>query len=56
MQLDKYNCLFVSSANAFLVCWGDMETNSGPKFSSISFRHGNLNGVTAHNFFRVSLL
>ena len=39
------------------VCIGDTETNPGPKKNTkISFCHRNLNGITVHNFSKVSLL
>ena len=35
---------------------GDTEINPGPKRSSLTFCHWNLNGVAAHEFIKVSLL
>ena len=39
-----------------LYCCGDIEINPGPKRSSLTFCHWNLNGVAAHEFIKVSLL
>ena len=40
-----------------LICFGDVESNPGPKKQyQISFCHWNLNGLAAHNFSKVSLL
>ena len=32
-----------------LSCCGDIEENPGPKYSSLTFCHWNLNGLTAHD-------
>ena len=34
---------------------GDIEKNPGPKYSSLTFCHWNLNGLTAHDSIKVSL-
>ena len=40
-----------------IVCSGDIEVNPGPKIKSqLSFCHWNLNGLSAHNFVKVSVL
>ena len=39
-----------------LLCCGDIETNPGPKYSSLNFCHCNLNGLTAHDSIKISLL
>ena len=39
-----------------LCCCGDIETNPGPKYSSLTFCHWNLNGLTAHDSIKISLL
>ena len=39
-----------------LSCFGDIEENPGPKYSSITFFHWNLNGRTTHNSTKISLL
>ena len=40
-----------------IICSGDIETNPGPKENAkISFCLWNVNGIAAHNFFKVSLL
>ena len=35
---------------------GDIEKNPGPKYSSLTFYHWNLNGLTAHDSIKISLL
>ena len=35
---------------------GDIEANPGPKYSSLTFCHWNLNGLTAQNSIKISLL
>ena len=39
-----------------LSCCGDIEENPGPKYSSLTFCHWNLNGLTAHDSIKISLL
>ena len=39
-----------------LYCCGDVGINPGPKQSSLTFCHWNLNGAAAHEFIKVSLL
>ena len=39
-----------------LYCCGDVEINPGPKRSSLTFCHWNLNGAAAHEFIKLSLL
>ena len=39
-----------------LFCCGDIEKNPGPKYSSLKFCHWNLNGLTAHDGIKISLL
>ena len=40
----------------FLSCCGDTEENPGPKYLSLIFCHWNLNGLTAHDSTKISLL
>ena len=35
---------------------GDIEVNPGPKYSSLTFCHWNLNGLAARNNIKISLL
>ena len=35
---------------------GDIEKNTGPKYSSLTFYHWNLNGLSAHDSIKISLL
>ena len=47
--------LFICIIN--LLCHsGDIETNPGPKYSSLTFCHWNLNGLTGHDSIKISLL
>ena len=39
-----------------LLCCGDIEKNPGPKYLSLKFYHWNLNGLTAHDSIKISLL
>ena len=39
-----------------LSCCGDIEENPGPKYSSLTFCYWNLNGLTAHDSTKISLL
>ena len=39
-----------------LSCCGDIEKNPGSKYSSPTFCHWNLNGVTAHDSTKISVL
>ena len=39
-----------------LSCCGDIEENPGPKYSSSTFCHWNLNRLTAHDSTKISLL
>ena len=39
-----------------LSCCGDIEENPGPKYSSLTFCHWNLNKLTAHDSTKISLL
>ena len=47
--------LFLCTLNLLIQC-GDIETNPGPKYSSLQFCHWNLNGITAHHSMKISLL
>ena len=47
--------LFLCILNLIIQC-GDIETNPGPKYSSLKFCHWNLNGMTAHDSVKISLL
>ena len=39
-----------------LLCCGDIEKHPGPKYSPLKFCHSNLNGLTAHDSIKISLL
>ena len=47
--------LFICIENLFSRC-GDIETIPGPTYSSSTFCHWNLNGLTAHYSIKISLL
>ena len=47
--------LFICTVN-LLCCCGDIETNPGPKHSSLTFYQWNFNGLTAHYSIKISLL
>ena len=47
--------LSLSVSNSLMQC-GDTEANPGPKYSSLTFCHWNLNGLTAHDNIKISLL
>ena len=49
------HCLYIN--NFLLLKSGDIESNPGPcKSSTLKFCHWNLNGLTAHEFIKLSLL
>ena len=41
---------------SLLICCGDIEINPGPKQSSLTFCHWNLNDIAAHDFIKILLL
>ena len=47
--------LFICIANLLCRC-GGIETNPGPKNSSLTFCHWNLNGLRAHDYIKIFLL
>ena len=47
--------LFLCLPNLLFRC-GDIEVNRGPKYSFLTFCHWNLNGLTAHDSIKISLL
>ena len=47
--------LFLCVPNLLMEC-GDIEVNPSPKYSSLTFCHWNLNGLTAHDNIKISLL
>ena len=50
-----YIFLFICIVNLLCRC-GDIETNPGPKYSSLTFCHWNLNALTAHDSIKILLL
>ena len=51
LQLVDVETLFLISIKILLYFCGDIEINPGPKRSSLTFCHWNLNGVAAHEFY-----
>ena len=47
--------LLICIVNLLCRC-GDTVTNLGPKYSSLTFCHWNLNGLTAHDSIKISLI
>ena len=56
LQLVDVEILFSLYIKILLYCCGDIEINPGPKRSSLTFCHWNLNGVASHEFIKVLLL
>ena len=48
--------LYLPYMKALLNCCGDIQINPGPKQSSLTFWHWNLNSIAAHDFIKISLL
>ena len=55
-QNSRYYCFLFFFIQNLLSCCGDIEENPGPKYSSLTFCHWNLNGLTAHDSTKISLL
>ena len=53
VQITIFLSLCIS--NLLMQC-GDIEVNPGPKYSPLTFCHWNLNGFTAHDNIKISLL
>ena len=52
----KITTFLVVCIPSLLFCCGDIEKNPGPKYLSLTFCHWNLNGLTAHDSIKISLL
>ena len=52
-DINVFLLLFIQN---LLSCCGDTEENPGPKYSSLTFCHWNLNGLTAPDSTKISLL
>ena len=48
--------LFLLYIKLLLYCCGDIGFNPGPKQSSLTFRHWELNDIAAHDFVKISLI
>ena len=55
-QNSRYYCVLLFFIQNLLSCCGDIEENPGPKYSSLTLCHWNLNGLTAHDCTEISLL
>ena len=55
-KIAKMTIFSVLCIPSLLFCCGDLEKNLGPKYSSLTFCHWNLNGLTAHDSIKISLL
>ena len=42
--------------DSLVSCCGDHEEKAGPKYSFLTFWHWNLNGITAHDFNKTSVI
>ena len=56
LKIADINVFLLFFIQNLLYCCGDIEQNPGPKYSSLTFCHWNLNGLTAHDSTKVSLL
>ena len=56
LEAGNVKMLYLLYIIGLLNCCGDIEINPGPEQSSLTFCHWNLNGITAHDFIKVSLL
>ena len=55
-KIAKITIFLVLCMPSLLFRCGDIEKNPGPKYSSLTFCHWNLNGLTAHDSIKISLL
>ena len=55
-KMTKIAILLLFSLRNLLFCCGNFQVNSGPKSSSLTFCHWNLDGLTAHNSIKILLL
>ena len=55
-KIAKITIFLFLCITSLLFCFGDIEKNPGPKYSSLTFCHWNLNGLTAHDSIKISLL
>ena len=56
LEVGNVEILYLLYMKALLICCGDIEINPGPNQSSSTFCHWNLNGITTHDFIKISLL
>ena len=49
LKIADITVFLLLSMQNLLSCCGDIEQNPGPKYSSLTFCHWNLDGLTAHN-------
>ena len=55
-KIAKIIIFLVLCIRSLLFHCGDIEKNPCPKYSSLTFFHWNLNGLTAHDSIKISLL
>ena len=53
---ENVEMLYLIYMKTLLNCCSDIEINPGPKQSSLNFCHRTLNGISAHDFIKVSVL
>ena len=56
LKITGHTVLLLFFIQNLLFYYGDIEENRGPKYSSLTFCHWNLNPLTAHDFTKISLL
>ena len=56
LKIADITVFFLFPIQNLLSCCGDIEKNPGPKYSSLTFCNWNLNGLTAHESTKTSLL
>ena len=56
LKITGHTALLLFFIQNLLFYYGDIEENRGPKYSSLTFCHWNLNPLTAHDFTKISLL
>ena len=56
LEAGNVEMLYLLCTKSLSNCCGNIEINPGPKQSSLTFCHWNLNGIAAHDFIKISLL
>ena len=55
LKITGHTVLLLFFIQNLLFYYGDIEENRGPKYSSLTFCHWNLNPLTAHDFTKILL-